>query len=338
PIPQSTNPQIIIFFALGGVAALLAAFGPFLLSASGGLWFALVEYHSGRVPGTPFALLAYKAGFLSRVMRAYLVPLSVGVVLCLREVLVVNTREIGHRGDRRSFASAVWLAVLGISALHLSAPFPYDDYQVIVLPLFAAVLAAAVVRRVWSRGSPGMSGRRSAWLVVSVLLLCGASAFASPRVQGWFVGERHTMWWPLKDEYPLAKLRRAAAIVRPLAGEGDLLLTQDTYLAVESGLRVPPGMELGPFCYFPEWDREKAERLHVLNLDMMLETLRTSGAAIAAFSGYGLAISAPSITQCPADQQRALWKALEERYESSVEIENFGQAETTLRILRQRAP
>ncbi len=112
-----------------------------------------------------------------------------------------------------------------------------------------------------------------------------------------------------------------------------LLLTQDTYLAVEAGLRVPAGMELGPFCYFPDMPREKAERLHVLNREMLRELLGTCEATIAAFSGYGLAIRCPEITQLPVDEQAELWTIVEAHYESTATIEDFGQADTVLRVL-----
>ena len=334
-LPYSHTPTLL-FFALGSVVTAAAVFGPFLLTAPEGLRFALMDYHAGRTPGSPFALLAYKAGFVLRVVRAYLVPLSVAVVLCLREVLVTATREGGQGGDRRTFAVAAWLAVLGISVLHFAAPFPYDDYQVIVFPLFSAALSSAIVRRMASREPSGAASRRPAWLLVSVLVLCGATAFSAPRVQGWFVAGQDRMWWPLKTEFPLQRLARAADRVASVAGPDGLLLTQDPYLAVESGLRVPRGMELGPFCYFPELDRNRAERLHVLNRQMMVETLQSCGARVAAFSGYGLAIRAPSITQLPRDEQRALWQVLEGRYDLVEDIENFGQAGTTLRVLQRR--
>jgi hypothetical protein len=60
-----------------------------------------------------------------------------------------------------------------------------------------------------------------------------------------------------------------------------VLLTQDTYLAVEAGRRVPAGFELGPFGYFPDLDDATAARCHVLNRAGMLQALRQTDAPVA---------------------------------------------------------
>ena len=95
-------------------------------------------------------------------------------------------------------------------------------------------------------------------------------------------------------------------------------------------------MELGPFCYFPDWSREKATRIHVLNRDMMAELLAICDAPVAAFSGYGLAIRAPEIRALSRDEQQEVWTIVDARYGLDREIEPFGQAETTLRLYRRK--
>jgi hypothetical protein len=125
--------------------------------------------------------------------------------------------------------------------------------------------------------------------------------------------------------------------VRSLAGPDGLLLTQDTYLAVESGLRVPHGLELGPFSYYPDWDTEQAQRRHVVNRPLLEELLRHSGAAVAAFSGYGLAIKAPEVSPLPPERVDALWSVLRENYTVTREVDYFGQCGTRLRILCRKS-
>ena len=95
-------------------------------------------------------------------------------------------------------------------------------------------------------------------------------------------------------------------------------------------------MELGPFCYFPDMPREKAEACHVLNREMLHEVLASSDAPVAAFSGYGLAIRCPEITQLPVDEQDELWRAVEARYEQVATVTPFGQADTTLRVFSRK--
>jgi len=112
------------------------------------------------------------------------------------------------------------------------------------------------------------------------------------------------------------------------------LLTQDTYLAVESGLTLPPGLEMGPFSYFPEWDREKAEACHVMNREMLRELIRTTDAPVAAFSGWALRIAAPSIERITQSEREELRQLIESRYAPIDRIENFGHAATTLEIMK----
>ena len=107
-------------------------------------------------------------------------------------------------------------------------------------------------------------------------------------------------------------------------------------MAVESGLRVPKGLELGPFSYFPEMESDRAAACHVLNREMLHEILATCESPVAAFSGYGLAIRCPEITQLPIDEQTELWRVVESRYEQVSTETPFGQADTTLRVFSRK--
>jgi len=306
-------------FALGALLTCGVIFVPFAFKAPRGLWFALVEYHSGRQAGGVLPLLAYKAGFVSRVVQAYFMPISLVVAAWVYRWRRPWTVTV--QGRPRS--ALLWLSVAAVTLVHFLTPFPYDDYQALVFPVFAAAAAVFVTRAFGGWG---------ARLPLLAVLLCMASAFSSPINQSWFVGERDRIWWPLKKTSSLAQLREAGARLRGMAEPGDLLLTQDTYLAVESGLAVPEGLELGPFSYFPDWPRAKAEACHVLNRAMLTELLRTTDARLAAFSGWGLSLAAPSVMELPGEEQERLRGLVEERYRLAEEIERFGQASTTLRI------
>ena len=114
------------------------------------------------------------------------------------------------------------------------------------------------------------------------------------------------------------------------------LLTHDTYLAVESGLKVPRGWEMGPFSYYPELPDDQAAALHLTNRRAMLETLATSTASVAAISGYGLSVASPQVKPLDPDAARELLTALESRYDETRVVPTFGQAATTLRLYRLR--
>ncbi len=325
----------LLAFGAGLTLTLAAVFGPFLLSAPQGVWFALYEYHAGRQTGGGFTALAYKAGFASRVVQAYFLAVA-GGLLALAEQAARNAADAGGGkpwlarlwSRLGTPAGGLWLSVLTISLVHAAAPFPYDDYQAVVYPLAAAGVAAAL--------ADGVAGRVRAPLAAAlVLALALLAAGSAPTLQGWFVGKRDRIWWPLKTETPLTKLRRTGSMLRERAGDGALLLTQDTYLAVESGLNLPRGLELGPFSYFPDWDQRKAERLRVLNRASFEALLAKCEAPLAAVSGYGLAIRCPEVQPLPEGERGALWALLRQRYAPLLTEKDFGQAETELLVLER---
>ncbi len=320
------------WFVMGGAAGLVFVFLPFVLSAPDGLWFALVQYHGGRDAGGLLKLLAFKAGFFARVTHAYfssIVLLFFAVGYCVADRRSPTERAPAVRGCAW-LSSIVWVTVALVTVLHVMAPFPYDDYQVIVYPIFCAALAALFVR-VCDRWLPSLE--------TVVVLLCCFYAAASPVLQGWVVGERDRIWWPLKTEFPLARLQRVARNMNRLGvARGDVLLTQDPYLAVETGTVLPHGLELGPFSYFPDWPTADCRRLNIVNRDLLLGLLQESRAKVAAFSGYGLSIRCPDVTPLPEDEQAVLWQRVMADYRLVDTVPDFGQADTDLRILVRREP
>jgi hypothetical protein len=324
-----------VCLAFGALLMFVLMYLPFAWKAPDALWFALVDYHAGRDVGGLLKALAYKAGFVSRVTQAYFVA----VALAVSAGVVFLARRRAHAavpGAPAPILLCLWGAVVLVSALHFMAPFPYDDYQALIYPIFAAAVAAAVLRV--AAPAEGAAARAPQALAVGVFLLCVAGAVASPMNMEWFVAKRDRIFFPLKTEYPLAKLQRVAREIRAMPGveRGAVLLTQDPYLAVETGLRLPPGLELGPFSYFPDWSDEKARACRVMNQAMLRELLESCEAPVAAFSGYGLAIRLPEVTPLSAAEQGELWGLVEKRYKPDHEEADFGQAATTLKILTRK--
>jgi hypothetical protein len=336
-------------FGLGGGFILLLGLGSFFLLARENTAFALFGYHAGREPGSLMQLVALKAGFVSRFVQAYLV-FSAGLLLTFalkrlhwpvrergleemtldsRPRLLELMREANAAGSSfsRGFLSMLWLSGALITLVHFLAPFPYDDYQVIVYPLLAAALSATLVAH-----CPEQQQLRA---VFALLLICTAASFSSPVNQDWLICGRDRIWWKFKETPDLLMLRRTGAQLREMLGDDGLLLTQDTYLAVEAAARVPHGMEMGPFCYYPDMPRAQAEKMNLMNRDLMVEALAQGRAPLAAFSGYGLTIRSPEIAEISSDEQRALRAVLEAGYQKTGEVASFGQASTTLEIFER---
>ena len=339
-----------VAFGLGGSFILLLGLGAFFLLAPENTEFALFGYHAGREPGSLIQLIALKAGFISRFVQAYFV-FSAGLLLTFAlKRLRWPVRERGFEGmmldsrpkliellreanaERspfsRSFLSLLWFSGALITLVHFLAPFPYDDYQAIVYPLLAAALSVTL--------APHCPERQQLRAVFAVLLMCMAASFSSPVNQDWLIRRRDRIWWKFKETSDLSALQKAGMEIREKIGEGGLLLTEDTYLAVEAGAGVPHGMEMGPFCYYPGMPRDRAEKLNLLNEEMMLEILMQARAPVAAFSGYGLTVCSPEITELSSSDWEKLRAALELSYLKTAEVPNFGQASTTLEVFERK--
>ena len=322
------------WFGAGGAAGLFLTYGVFALDPASlrGL-LAAQEYHAAR---GGFDLM-FAVGSVSRLARAY-----AGVLAVL--ALVVAGALCGG-GDPRNDAEQaedetppnagflVWTIAASFAAvflLQLSAPFPYDDYQVPVMGLLAVAAAVLSVSRVAACHGHAALGV----CVFSFLAVCVAS-FGSPQLQQWFVAGQDRFWTVMKGKSDLAELRENAAKIEALDPGGKTLFTQDLYLAVECGRSVPEGLEMGPFSYFPETFDVEAEALHVMNTGRMIRLIESAPSPVAAFSGYGFAVAAPKCTEVPYIDQMEFWARLKKRYALAWSVRNFGQNDTTLVVLKR---
>lgn len=219
-----------------------------------------------------------------------------------------------------------------MSALHLIASFPYDDYQVPVYPLLVLAVLLPVFRRL-----PAAEEMRRAPAVFSLVLVlaAGMAAVASPANQDWMVRGRDRIWWKLKSSPDLCLLNQAASWLEE-QGAASPLLTQDTYLAVEAGLHVPPGLEMGPFSLYADWPDSRADAHHVINVEGMKHLIQSRACPYAAISGYGLSIRSPEVVELPADLRKELMDLLMVHYEPVKVFPYFGQGHTTLTLYKLR--
>ncbi len=347
------KPWAWLDFTLGAVLAAALFVLPFALMGREGFLFGLFEYHTLReTTASPLLQWAYKAGCLARLAQAYFPALLAALAVA---AAWLNDLRAARRcpppppdldlelelPDAPSFPSPhasrrlllfFWFLLLVLSAVHLAAAFPYDDYLVPLYPLFCALLAAAVARVASNHPT----------IVPSVLLVAALSvsalyAAASPMAHAWFLAGRDRVWWNLRTQSPVAQLRDAAQWVRDLSlsASGTALLTQDAYLAVEADLPLLPGLEMGPFSYYPDFPAPRAAALHVHNRDSLAALLRTeTNAPVAALSGYSLSIRSPEILPVDTKDAALFRSILANRFDHVDDIPSFGQASTTLEIWR----
>jgi hypothetical protein len=225
--------------------------------------------------------------------------------------------------------------------LHFLTPFPYDDYQTPLLPVFAALASAALWNNISGRlqatePSHEQTSSRIMLGVIAGILLVAAS---SPILEKWAIIRQDRLWFITKQQSDLAVLRDVGTWVRAQTGENDELLTWDPYLAVEANRRLPRGFEMAPFNFFPDLSDDDAKRIGVLNEPLLLEALKTTKAPVAAISGYAMAIRSPKMERItPAEPfSKQVWQTFENQYNVTLQLEDFGQGHTVLTLWTRKS-
>lgn len=335
-----------LWFGLGGGLTLLGIFLPLYVAAPDGIHFGLIEYHTMRDAGGLITSLVLKAGFISRLIQAYfVVTILVAVMVAVKVLRPFKGNDTGyHQSDAFAFVRLLWMSVAAVTLVHICAPFPYDDYQVPVFPVLAVALAVSwsYAIRAWSgdwyRWQAGVAPTDPGlmrWFLWCVMLVSVAASFSSPVNQDWMIAGRDRIWWKMKTKPSLLLLREIGRDIKA-GSKGDVVLTQDTYIAVEAGLRVPLGWEMGPFSYYPDMSDERAGVLNLVNHKKILADIASSTADVAAVSGYGLSIASPAVLPLDDERKAELEAALAARFEQTSEVPMFGQANTMLRIFHRR--
>ena len=159
---------------------------------------------------------------------------------------------------------------------------------------------------------------KALWLTIG---LSFAVSFGSPLLEEWMTDGQDRFWTLRKKDCEMALLRDAAREIERLDPGGKTLLTQDLYLAIETGRRVPDGLEMGPFS--------------MLSDDEWRDLLQNAECPVAALSGYTFAIDPPVCGERPADEQIEFWNIVKSRYSYAGQIDGFGQNSTSLLLLKR---
>ena len=149
-----------------------------------------------------------------------------------------------------------------------------------------------------------------------------ALAIGSPLVQDWMCNAQDRFWSRKKPMCELKQLREVARRIEKLDPGGKTLFTQDTYLAVETGRKVPRGLEMGPFS--------------MLSDEEWKNLIESAPCPVAAMSGYTFAIEPPVCSERAIDKQLEYWKLLRKHYRMVEKEPEFGQNATTLLLLKRR--
>ncbi len=311
-----------LWFGCGATLGLLIAFGPFFFGEFLPGLLAAQKYHAAR-GGFDIVLFV---GSASRLVRWYL-PV---VVLLGVGVFGLFTGAANDDCGVSSKARFVWwIALAGfvsVFAVQMLAPVPYEDYQVPVMGLLAVVAAVISANRLEIRTDV---------LALAVLGMTWAGSFGSPLLQEWMTDGQDRFWVLGRDKSRLSQLRTVAREIEAIDPGGDELLTQDIYLAVETGRKVPRQLAMGPFSLWNELPYAGAEKV-LLDENRMKRLLESAPCKVAAMSGYSFAITAPRCEKTPMNVQLGFWNILKQNYDLVFTEERFGQGSTPLMVLKRK--
>ena len=293
-----------LWFGLGGAFGLVVVYGFFLCdpTARAGL-FAAQAYHAARSGFDP----VFTIGSVSRLVRWYL------PVFVLLGLGFAHRREAGGEANALLVAWLAFASFVAVFLVQMLAPFPYEDYQVPVMGLLAVFAAVLFFGRPASVPARGL---------LLTLGLAWAASFGSPLLEKWTTNGQDRFWTLKKDQCELAQLRDVARYIEEEDPNGETLLTQDLYLAIETGRKVPDGLEMGPFSMLSDEEWRKL--------------LSSAPCKIAALSGYSFAIAPPRCDETPVERQIEYFHLLKKNYDLVQKVDNFGQNATSLLILKRK--
>ena len=311
-----------LWFGLGGLIGLCLVYGVYLChpATRAGL-IAAQQYHAAR-GGFDFV---WAVGSASRLVRWYLpvfivLGLGWGIKVKVRGAIERSERAEGLR-EQRNDLNLLLFSFLAVFIVQMLAPFPYEDYQVPVMGLIAVYAAVNFVR---NANTPPFTFTSHLHLLL-VLGLCFANSFGSPLLEKWMTNGQDRFWSLKKESCEMAQLRDAAKRIEAQDPGGKTLLTQDLYLAIETGRSVPKGLEMGPFAMLTDEEWKK-----------LLTETAPAECKVAALSGYAFAIEPPVCKERSIEKQMEYWALLKQNYKLVDREEAFGQNATTLLMLKRK--
>jgi len=299
---RSTRAALVA--GLGAAFLLAIVIGPFALASPANFRFGVWGYHAlrtqqfarhpGPVPADTWWL--GKLDFLRGVvLQAPLLAVSALLALTL-----------ARRADRETRAGLAPAALAAGTALAVGAismiPHPVHVTYAALLALPIAIAAGVVLAPPLARIE---SHSRLPWIHTGVLLVVAVAARLDAR-----------------DCRPgeLAKVRMAASAIDRALPPGPLL-TFDNLITAENDRPLLPGLEMGPFAFWPFLSDQQADSLHVVNAAGLCRRLREGHA-----SGVVMTRLEAGMLRVPCGGE-ALGQVLAREFAEvpSLRVANFGQ-------------
>lgn len=280
-------------------------------------------------PWGPTEFVMTRLNGLGRIVVGY----GIGPVIALAAGLAAALQWLrGGRDAAGRAAAAGTLAVLGavVYLPNLVPRYVYPHYFAPAFPAFAVLLGLVLA---WGRERATGTLRHALHAVLVLLLAMQAGAFLRQ------LGSNASIRSP-----QLREVHEAGREIARLVPEDRLLLTLDTYLAVESGRELVPGFEMGFFSWSPGWDEEVARRFRVATPALFASAVRSPAVGGVALSDQALGLIVDRRfgghlpdRQLPESELRRLLPGL--RYHRLRHVEpDFGQFDDTLYLFSSIRP
>lgn len=144
----------------------------------------------------------------------------------------------------------------GVTLIHIINVQSHPTHQT-ALVSFAVVLGAVEISRFLAQYDLPMHR----FALVSLLLATGLTVPS----QEWSIN--------MSGAGTVARINQLSRAIKEAAHPGDMLLSFNAELAVNSGLKSAPGYDMSEFTYFPMMEEKQAEKLHVTNFNKLVNDI-----------------------------------------------------------------
>jgi len=323
---EPEDRRYLLLAAAASIVTTAAAFLPFCLRDLGLLWYNLIGFHMAPY-GTSDVLhvMRYKIQTLLSIARFFyfmVVSLVSGVVLFLVH---------GRRRMRKALANhGIHIYLVGILAVMFLSHFlpggSYAEYQVMNVPLMA-ILAGCVYSKCYEKsGTP--KGKN---LVLGVI----CASLLTDSIIGHETGHIDLSG----SRLPIDEISVIADYVSEYVGEDEPIFTYHTYLAIQSGRSVLPGLEMAIFSYYPEWDTQTAHKYRVTNNEIAKKLVGSQEAAAVILTDFDFRHSASHVPLDEEEQERnrnEILTQVQRYYHLAKEMDSFGQWRDTAYVYLRR--
>lgn len=295
---------------LSGVLILVATLLPFYLISPDTFGYSVVGYHLDKEGFSLQRQILHKFDVSCRLSRLYFpLLLSLAVLLIVKLSKWRNLMGSLTHTDSDGYTDGL-IVTAGVVLFHFTSQAPYvHRYLAMLIPTVAALLAPEIVKFLSKYWSVNTAGSGVSCCLIGVLTLIA-------------MGQWEIEWG---RPNPNAQLKSIASQINFLTGEGDPILTFNNSVAVESDRPVLDGDEMNVLTYHPEWDRNRCETFHVLNVDMLEEALIENRLRAVLITQYSFLGNFPTFYNPGEEGARPrIMAALEKHYHRTNVFNGFG--------------